>query len=71
MNQLNANWSWLWDTFADKTDLKNEINAWLWNQNTIVADKNNYWKFVITHKDQNAIMIEFEQKEIIKSNNNE
>ena len=71
MNQLNVNWDWLWNTFVNKINLKKEINAQLWNQNTIVADKNNYWKFMITHKDQNAIMIEFEQKKIVESNSNE
>jgi len=56
---------------VNKTDLKKEINAKLWNQNTIVVDENNYWKFVITHKDQNVIIIEFEQKEIVELNSNE
>ena len=71
INQLNANWNWSWNTFVNKTNLKKEINAWLWNQNTIVADKNNYWKFMIIYKDQNAITIEFEQKEIVELNSNE
>jgi len=71
INWLNANWNWLWDTFVNKTDLKKEINAQLWNQNTIIVNENNYWKFMIIHKDQNAIMIEFEQKKIVKLNSNE
>jgi len=30
MNWLNVNSNWLWDTFANKTDLKKKINAQLW-----------------------------------------
>jgi len=70
INWFDVNWNWLWNTFTNKTNLKKEINAQLWDQNTIVVDKNNYWKFMIIYKDQNVITIEFEQKEIIKLNNN-
>ncbi len=69
MNWLNVNWDWSWDRFADKTGLKKEINAQLWYKNIIVADENTYRKFVITHKGQNTITVEYEQEEIVKLNN--
>jgi len=69
MNWLNVNWDWSWDRFADKTGLKKGTNAQLWYKNIIVADENTYRKFVITHKGQNTITVEYEQKEIVKLNN--
>ncbi len=69
MNQLDVNWGWSWDRFADKIGLKKEINAQLWYKNIIVVNKNTYRKFVITHKGQNTITIEYEQGEIVELNN--
>jgi len=69
MNWLDVNWGWSWDRFANKIGLKKEINAQLWYKNIIVADKNTYRKFVITHKDQNTITVEYEQGEIVELNN--
>ena len=69
MNWLNVNWGWSWDRFADKIGLKKEINAQLWYKNIIVVNENTYRKFVITHKDQNTITVEYEQREIVELNN--
>jgi len=69
MNWLDVNWGWSWDRFASKIDLKKEINAWLWYKNIIIADKNTYRKFVIIHKGQNTITVEYEQGEIVELNN--
>ena len=69
MNQLDVNWGWSWDRFANKTDLKEEINAQLWYKNIIMVNKNTYRKFVTTHKGQNTITIEYEQEEIVELNN--
>ncbi len=69
MNWLDVNWDWSWDRFVNKTDLKKGINAQLWYKNIIVVNENTYRKFVITHKDQNTITIEYEQKEIVELNN--
>ena len=69
MNQLDVNWGWSWDRFADKTGLKKGTNAQLWYKNIIVADKNTYRKFVITHKGQNTITVEYEQGEIVEPDN--
>jgi len=69
MNWLDVNWGWSWDRFADKTGLKKEINAQLWYKNIIVVNKNTYRKFVITHKGQNTITVEYEQEEIVELNN--
>jgi hypothetical protein len=30
MKQLNVNWGWTWNTFANKTGLKKGANAQLW-----------------------------------------
>jgi len=69
MNWLDVNWGWSWDRFASKTDLKKGINAQLWYKNIIVVNENTYRKFVITHKGQNTITIEYEQGEIVELNN--
>ena len=69
MNQLDVNWGWSWDRFADKIGLKEGINAWLWYKNIIIVNENTYRKFVITHKDQNTITVEYEQGEIVEPNN--
>jgi len=69
MNQLNVNWGWSWNRFANKIGLKKETNAQLWYKNIIIVDENTYRKFVITHKDQNTITVEYEQKEIVELNN--
>ena len=68
MKQLNVNWGWMWDTFANKTGLKKEANAQLWVKTSVVNNKNNYRKFVTTYKDQSLITVQYEQKEIVKDN---
>ena len=35
----------------------------------MIDDKNNYIKFVIIYKEQNTVMIKYEQKEIAEKNN--
>ncbi len=69
MNQLDVNWDWSWNRFADKIGLKKETNAWLWYKNIIIVNENTYRKFVTTHKGQNTITIEYEQEEIVELNN--
>ena len=69
MNWLDVNWDWSWDRFANKIGLKKETNAQLWYKNIIVVNKNTYRKFVITHKGQNTITVEYEQREIVELNN--
>jgi hypothetical protein len=62
MNWLDVNWGWSWDRFADKIGLKKGTNAQLWYKNIIVVNENTYRKFVITHKGQNTITVEYEQE---------
>ncbi len=69
MNWLDVNWHWSWDRFADKISLKKETNTQLWYKNIIIVNENTYRKFVITHKGQNTITVEYEQEEIVELNN--
>jgi len=69
MNRLDVNWDWSWDRFASKIGLKEGINARLWYKNIIIVNENTYRKFVITHKGQNTITIEYEQGEIVEPDN--
>ena len=68
MKQLNVNWGWTWDTFANKIGLKKEVNAQLWVKTSVMNNENNYRKFVTTYKGQSLITVQYEQKEIAEDN---
>ncbi len=68
MKQLNVNWGWTWDTFANKTGLKKEANAQLWVKTSVINNKNNYRKFVTIYKGQSSITVQYKQREIVKDN---
>jgi len=68
MKQLNVNWGWTWDTFANKIGLKKGANAQLWIKTSVVNNKNNYRKFVTTYKGQSSITVQYEQREIAEDN---
>ncbi len=68
MKQLNVNWGWTWNTFANKIGLKKGVNAQLWVKTSVMNNENNYRKFVTTYKGQSLITVQYEQREIAEDN---